>query len=232
MRAVIGRGDPGAPVVFARRDAQAALSRHRMIIFALGISDRTNLTGLIHPTHLLIKRSIGIILGQHIGLAAFFDRPAQRHPLGQGGIGRRLAHYVETRFQRFDGEGRVLMKIIGQHHRIHIVRKKLVIVGIGRHPELLALLLQALLPGVAERHQFHPHTIRRAAGKAMATADTDHPYANFVHLNLAPFRASNYPSSRRIPAPEPQYPHRPPPTTPPTTVYTQAPPDHRRPAEN
>ena len=61
------------------------------------------------------------------------------------------------RLKRLDGERGVLVAVIRQDDRVHIMFEKTVVVGVGCHPVFPTYLFELLLPCVAKRHELHAH---------------------------------------------------------------------------
>ncbi len=186
MRAVVGRRQPVAPVMLARRQPQARVGRHGVIVLALGVGDAADLAGPVQPAHLLAEDRVAVVLGQHVDAAGALHRPAERHALRDGAVGRRLAEDVLAGVQGLDRERPVLVEVVGQDHRVQVVLQERVVVRVGGDPAGPAGRLQPLLPHVADGDQLHPHGVRGALDEALAAADSDHAdaYPALVHEYL------------------------------------------------
>ena len=188
--AIVGGGDPVAPVVAPARNRRHVVGGHRVVVFSLGVGHLADGAGPVQPPHLHVELREGVVLGQHVGAAGLLDSPAQRDALRERLARAGLAHDVEARFERADGERRVLVKVVRQHHGVHVVIEELPVVGVGGDAEPPAHLLQPFLPDVAHRDQLHADQIGRARREALAAADADHAHpdrlASLCHLSLPP----------------------------------------------
>ena len=93
-----------------------------------------------------------------------------------------LRHDMHPRLQSADRQGRVLVKVVGQDHRIHVVAKKFIEVGIGRHAEFSAGDCEPLFPGIANRHQLQGAKRGDIPGKGLPAVHADDTDTDGLHL--------------------------------------------------
>ena len=180
MGAVIGRGNPVAPMLAPRRDAVDRVAVHRVIVFALGVGHAPDLARLVEAAHLHVKAREGVVFGEHVDQAGFLDGAAQRHALGQGRVAGAFTHHMLAGAQRLDGEGGVFVEIIGQDHGVHLVFEEAVVIGVGGHAVLGADGAQLFLPNIAQGDQLHADKLGSAGGEILPAPDADHADADGV----------------------------------------------------
>jgi hypothetical protein len=138
----------------------------------------------VSPTHLLVENHERVVLSEHVGQAGLLDGADEFDALGQCEAGAGLAHHMLARVECAHREGRVLVEVVREDHRVHVMAEELVEVGVSRDPELLPGLLELFLPRVAERDQFHAQMRTRAAREASPAPHSDHANSYVLHMTL------------------------------------------------
>ena len=151
-----------------------------MVVLSLSVGHFTDFAGAVEASHLLIEYGVRVVLGEHVSELRLLHGAAQGDTLGEGAIGGGLTHHMFAGVQRLDGEGSVLVEVVGQHDGVHVVLKELVVVGVRRHAELGAGFVELLLPAIAQGDELHAHRLRGAAGEGTAAA-----YTNYSDPDLA-----------------------------------------------
>ena len=148
-----------------------------MNVLPFAVSEVADLPCAIEPPHLLVEDHVRVVLREHVDLAAALHRADERDALGQRLAGRRLGHHVLSRVQGLDRERRVLMEVVRENDRIHVVREELVVVGVGLHAQPRGDVRDSVLPHVAERHELHADSLAGARREPGAAPDADdtHP---------------------------------------------------------
>ena len=177
MGAVISGGNPVAPVVAAATARQFHFRWVGVDVLTLAVFEVADAALLVEPLHLLVEDHVGVVLGEHVDLAAFLDRPRQCHAFAQGVAGRGFAHYVFVGLECFDGKRRVLVEVVGQYDRVHVAAEEFVVIDECQHVEGLAFCHEALFPNVANGDQFHAGRRSRLHEGAAAT-DADYADAD------------------------------------------------------
>ena len=148
-----------------------------MHILSLAVFELTHMPFLIQSTHLLIIDHIGVIFCKHVNPVTLFKSSGEGNAFTQGVTRRALTHHVHARLKGFDRKGCMLVKIVGQNHRVHIVLEETVIIDVGWDIQGLAFIGQSLLPNIANRNQFHTGCLG-GSHKGPTAPHTDHTYAN------------------------------------------------------
>ena len=89
-----------------------------------------------------------------------------RYTLRKGCLPERMA-LANSKVESLDREGCVLVEVVGQHDRVHVVLEELVVFAVGRDAVALSRLLELLLPPVAQRDQLHADYVRSALREAL-----------------------------------------------------------------
>ena len=156
-----------------------------MHVLALAVGEVADLAGAEEAGHLLVGGRVGVVLGEQVDQTGLLDLAAEGDALGERVAGGAFAHHMLARVQRLDGEGGVLVEVVGQDHGVQIVLQEFVVVGVGGHVEFLGHGPEPFLPGVADRHQLHAYRSGRLHERPAAT-NTDYAYSNRLRHGMSP----------------------------------------------
>ena len=124
-----------------------------MDVFALGVLEFADLALPVKPPHFVGGGHIAVVFAVGVNLPGALHRFHQLHRLGGSLDRQHLRKDVLARLHGPDGEGRVLVGVVGQHHSVHVVLNKgIEIVVIGDAAVVVQRLLtgDALFPFVAD----------------------------------------------------------------------------------
>ena len=183
--AVKGGVHPVAPMVPVAVGNPRPDGRAVVDILTLGIGDLADIPVLVPPPHLKGVVHIAVVFRVGVHLARFLHRLDKGHRLGHGLAGQHLAEHVPARPQQPDGIGRVLVGVIGQHHRVHVVLEELLKILVKGDLDVrllrqLAHLVQQRAVPIAHRHQRGVWVVGQHLYHGFAAESAEYADANFV----------------------------------------------------
>jgi len=154
-----------------------------MIVLTLGITELTQGTGVADTLDLNAGTAEGIVLAEHELCLGFLGSANQSYALSHGGGSGALCQNVDVLLQAADGKGSVLVEVVGQQNRIHVMLDELIEAGVvadaiaqllaGRLQQIFALVTDGYDIGVVAEEA---GDVRRAA---VQTKNTD---SDLFHL--------------------------------------------------
>ena len=157
-------------------------------ILALSLHQLTDIALLVANHHLKGGVEVAVVLGVGVNLTGLFYSLDQFNRFLHGSAGQALAHYVTAALQNTNGIGSVLVCVVCQNNRIHIVLDEFVEILIQSNLQTLGLChlagsVQRRTILIADSNQFclSVSTGQNLTDHGLTTAGTKHTNLNFSH---------------------------------------------------